>query len=420
MRCYQCGLESPLDGMFRKKLCPSCKKKRSSILYGIIYALLAVEFVFLAMQGRGYAMQLFGWVLCLYVAVVVHESGHLLGRLVTGVPVWKFTIGRGKLLARRRICGVEFQLRFGLSGSVAGMTLNMRGWRWRRFVCVAFGPLANVGLCLAALHLAGGWGHLPGSVEQIRPFSWEMLAMANGVLFVTNCLYFGNVRTAAGLSQSDTRQMLQLLTKPLPTLSQRQANYYLNLGSILCEGKSYFAAREVFARGVGQLPSNTQLKLGLGQTYLLTGEYETGRAMLRELSSTHTKKDAIRAYVQNNLAWADLMIGGEQKIEEADAASAEAHLLMPWEASIQSTRGLALLERGDVADARPLLQKALQGADRNENKASVLCSLAMAEQRSGNRAQARNYVERARRLDGNCELLARAERELAEMPQQAS
>ena len=82
---------------------------------------------------------------------------------------------------------------------------------------------------------------------------------------------------------------------------------------------------------------------------------------------------------------------------------------------MQSTRGWALVEAGNLAAGIPLLHRSLRGAVYKHDRASVMCTLGIAECRRGRRGRAAQLLRRAKRLDGRCTLLARAESEVNEV-----
>ena len=63
--------------------------------------------------------------------------------------------------------------------------------------------------------------------------------------------------------------------------------------------------------------------------------------------------------------------------------SSEAYSLVPWEPSIQGTRGAVLVERGEIDAGADLLERALSGVEIRTNKASCLANLAIARYRQG-------------------------------------
>ena len=435
MRCDRCEAESPLEGMFkplgrrwfksRRMICPGCVRQREKRDFTIASALGAVVLIALGIVSAlypsdGLFINLSLYLVFMYVAVTIHEIGHAIGHRLTGFGVWQIAIGRGRLLLRGRVGGILLELRLGLGGGVLGTTLDMRGWRWRRLICVVAGPLANLAAFVILLHALGGWDRFWVWPQEAAP--WKVLALCNALMFVVNLLVVSDIRTFFGTVPSDSKQLIQLLFKPLPAVSVRQMTYYIFAAQVRREVKDQEGAKQLLLQGCGQLPAeqSTDLKLMLGAAFLAIREYAFGRAALAELKESYSKQDSFRAMLCNNLAWADLMIGGEAMIAEADAISSEAYALTPWVAAIQSTRGLALLSRGDASGALPLLKQALKGVESAQNKASVLCSMAMAEHELGNLELADQHVRRARRVAPDCDLMERAEARLAKSPENSA
>jgi len=90
--------------------------------------------------------------------VFVHELGHLLAAMAVGIPVERFSVGFGPVLARRRWRGVEYCLSaIPLGGYVMPRIADEAEFFgidvWRRIVFWLGGPAAN--FVFAALLLAG-------------------------------------------------------------------------------------------------------------------------------------------------------------------------------------------------------------------------------------------------------------------------
>ena len=111
-----------------------------------------------------------------------------------------------------------------------------------------------------------------------------------------------------------------------------------------------------------------------------------------------------RAAICNSLAWTDLMMGAQRLGDEIAKSSAEAYFLPPWNASVQSTRGLALVDLGDCAGGLPLLRQSLRRLQSDGSERSVvLCSLANAAHRMGRARAAKRLLRRARGAFSNGE-----------------
>ena len=91
-------------------------------------------------------------------ALILHEGGHAIAALLTGIRTREILVGFGPSLFKVRIRGVAVSLRVLPLG--AGVDIDDDGYRvapaWKKAVLLAAGPAANLLGCLAAL--AGvGW-----------------------------------------------------------------------------------------------------------------------------------------------------------------------------------------------------------------------------------------------------------------------
>lgn len=433
MRCHQCAVESPLADLFVRRrrsfskngpsLCPRCARRRkdtSAIVTVVIAA--AILSVFLIMWLRGSvnpAWDDWNWIRdgALFFAfelicIVPHELAHAAAGRLMGLDIGRITFGRGALLARLVIRGVILDLRaIPIVGSVSGTTRRLTNWRWRMIAYIAAGPIANLILMIVSTVV---WFTSPGpGLAGSRAMSpWMLLALANFAL-LANALWARDVTTAWGKMPSDGRQLLRLLFKPLPEPKVRQRQYFQVRALWLFDLDQNDQMLAVLNEGLQELPSDTVLR-GL-KAIALVGlrQYEAAREILLALLNEHKDRDAQWAMLNNNLAWADLMSERAEWLLEADVASAHACGLLPWVASVESTRGVVLVETGRVDEGIRLLKRALAGADRPASKASILCSLAIAECYRGDLPAARLLAARARRYSPDCEALPRVQKLLS-------
>jgi tetratricopeptide (TPR) repeat protein len=120
-----------------------------------------------------------------------------------------------------------------------------------------------------------------------------------------------------------------------------------------------------------------------------------------------------RAIFLNNLAWANLMAGGDDRLGEADRYSQQAMRLTPWVAAIKGTRGSVLVALGQTGEGLSLLEEAIVENDENADKALNACFLAIGYQKEGNETASRKFLDKVRTLDPQCELMPWVEEQIA-------
>jgi Tfp pilus assembly protein PilF len=111
------------------------------------------------------------------------------------------------------------------------------------------------------------------------------------------------------------------------------------------------------------------------------------------------------------------MLDDARKLGTADELSAQAIASLPKHAHVLGTRGAVLIEKGESVEGQKLVQRALRAHREPFPRASNLACLAIAATREGRTRDAEQLLKRARRMDAECEILPRAERELTAMRQ---
>lgn len=444
MKCSKCGCESPLENLFksngasfqllrrqprvvRLKYCPACVRRDENLGHIVIIALLAFVAALWAVtifrrSGPGGSnlpeldesfVNLMLLMPLQYLCIIPHELGHVAGARLVGIDVLKISFGRGRRIARWLIGSVPIELHpIPIAGFVVGSTASTRLWRLRRIVFSASGPLANLVLVIAGIALGGGWDRFINYASWIHEISpWQDLDVANLVLLLS-ALVPQKVQFVHGETASDGLKLYGLLFKPLPSVAARRKIDLLVRGLHCMWLDKDRCAIRLLRRALREFPRDNELAVNLAVAMMNAGRHQDGIDLVSSGLAVHHTPSAFRATLLNCSAWAKLMIATPDSIAEAGIESAEALRLMPWEASIQSTRGLYLVETGQVSQAIPLLRQAERGAILPEQRACVFCSLAIANLRQGTKHRAAKFIHKARKLDPNCQLLGRAESEM--------
>lgn len=426
MVCEGCGVESQLQSLFVRSrkfvgggyvnLCPVCVTRQRTLELRTVFTLflivIALDLVLVRRHGDAFPINLILLVAFEYLSIIPHELAHAAASWLMRMEVFQITFGIGRRWAHAVVGGTLVEARaIPVCGAVSSSSLNPRFWRLRRGMIVAAGPVANLVICLVGAWMAGGWPRIAELkwIDHLAP--WLMLAMANAILVLANLLGRG---TGIQGIRSDGVQLFNLLFRPLPSVDQRRAVYVRAKAVALWAARAYRQLESLLLH-CGQAFPPDELAQWQSAVDLELEDFEASRAGAMRILESHPEPSPQRAMALNFIAWNDLVAAKSELLPEIEQFSAEAYSLLPWSAAVQSTRGWALVERGDVDAGISLLLQSLRGAAYNHDRASVLCTLAIAEARRGRLKRASHFRRKAKRLDKNCMLLDRADGELKQI-----
>lgn len=350
-------------------------------------------------------------------SVLLHELGHaLVARAVNLRPIVLLS-GAGPRL-RLRLAGVALNLGILPADGLVQVVSEtpQPKLKWRLLAVYMAGPAVFLALWwIGYVPLGHQWMALKaGSDDWMMPGA--ALVIVN-FLFLLSSANPLSVRGDVGTPAGDMMQIARL-----PRLPQAQVNGLVLAAEVtevlqLMALERYAVAFEAARHHRAVSPGNWIARLQLGTLFLLGRDYE---AAFRELSAIRNDPalsgeaglGLAAALVANNYAWACYMLDDPTLLDDADRASAEAYQRRPNAASILGTRGSILVARGRVEEGKPLLQRALKLHYMRAPKATNLVGLALAALQQGHRKRARRLLTDAQRLDPDCELLSRGEREL--------
>jgi len=429
MKCEACGTESPLDACFvrthplltnTQRLCPACARLRRQRLVRSTYVFLLVAgpvCLFAAHAGGPYwPANLLLLVMFLILSVVPHEFGHAIAAMLMRMEVIRIRFGFGSRVAHLYRHGVLIELlEIPLAGFISCSTLNQRGYRWRQVFFILGGPIANIAISLGMFKAIGGWAHVSMADWNSRVSPGLMLAIVNAVIGWGSILPDWSWHT--GLL-SDGAIILKLLLRPLPTVQQRRRSHFNTRLQAINDAGDFKGAEKLILDWRDEIGESEFNRLEMFMQLKAGNSIAKREAVLERLQQL-PQPSVERYWMLNLIAWDDLIVGSSDVLAEADRFSAEAHALAPWDAAIQNTRGWLLAELGQFDEGFALLQKSLKGVVRLQDRASVLCTLAIAEVRRGQYETARDYQRQARRIDSGCGLLPRVAKELESSPQVA-
>ena len=349
------------------------------------------------------------WFLVVFLVVIpIHELGHALAGFLVGYRIRGVVIGVGSPLLAFNVAGVAIRINLLPFG---GLTLGTpRGGSWLRLRLWVFalgGPAANVALCYVLRRL---YGHADAATaEQHR-----LAAVASSASWTVLALNLIPFKTAEGASSDG----YSLFTIPFWKQAQLEEARIVVEALPLLEAlrrddpqAATLPAEELQAR----FPEHRLTASLLGSLRHRQGRSIEALSLWRQALARSTHPRQI-AFLKNNIAFVEVVIGDPANFAEADAYSAAAMAAHPELTPFVGTRGAVLARLGRAAEALPLLRRAAAVAEPGRSQAYNRASLASALAMLGRTAEARRELDDARRMNSACELLQPAEADLRAAP----
>jgi hypothetical protein len=377
---------------------------------GVLLGFVLVTWGLSSRQGTlGWAGSQILWFLVIFLVVIpIHELGHAVAGLLVGHRIRSVVIGVGPPLLAFDLAGVAIRINLLPLGGLTMGTPRASGWlRLRLWIFAAGGPAANVALCYVLQRL---YGHDAAvTVEQHRLAS--VAASASWTVLVLNLIPF---KTGEGQG-SDGHSLLtipfwkrpqieeaRLTVEALPLIEALQ-RHDIDTAAPLAEAlQERFPERRLVASWMGSVRHHQ-------------GRHQEAIVLWRQALAQATHPRQV-AFLKNNIAFAELVLGDPEAFAEADAFSAAALAAHPELTPFVGTRGAVLVRLGRAAEALPLLRRATAAQTPARSQAYNRASLASALAMLGRTAEARQELDEARRMNPACELLEAAEADLRSAP----
>ncbi len=339
-----------------------------------------------------------------YVAMVLpHELGHALTAMALGMRLFTVEIGvLGRVLFEPEILGCEFLFRsVPLGGCVRASPKNLRFVRTKHFFVVAAGPMTNAVALVAVLWLIG-------MSREHAVLCWALAAFVFANIFkLAVGLFPRMVWMPGGRTPNDGLLLLRIFFMPDTALAAWHSSTLVQ-ESLLSLARGRISDAEARLAVVkATYPNDASPEFIEPAIFSEQRRYREAREAYLRLLDKSDLSAAQKPVIQNNIAWADLMIGDESLLGEADRLSQAAIEEIPERPYVRGTRGSVLIELGQIEAGIPLLLQAMR-ENRRENSALNACYLAIAEGKRGNYRSAQQYLATAKRRDTDCPLLDRA------------
>ena len=424
LECRICGAKSrwtdgftSMSNPFRKPhhVCVTCRAYRKKYRdYYISFTWWTAFAIVMGYQLTGSSLEavLFasGVYLSLYLAIVLHEIGHVAAAYAVGadVPVVSFGGGLRAKVVKMRNLFVVFSPT-PTEGLMIPVHSTNRNYRMKACMISLAGPVVNL---LAAL---GGMAILISGGEDLSEYTHGAVliwTVTNLFLGIENLFSFSR-KTALGTQQSDGARIWNIWSKSdeeIRKLLQFQklivASLEFHLGD---KEKALTLVEREIDQGNDSFQARMLMTAALADTGRLNRGIELGRKYLEDDGTGLME----RALFQNNLAFTLFQTGDESDLHEADRLSAQAIETLPMILAIKSTRGSILIATGRYEEGLSLLDDKRFKLEKRGHRASVKAMQAVGLASLGNRDRASRLLSAARSLDPANRQLRTAEAALA-------
>ena len=429
-KCDQCGVESEIELAYRKerrwfglqtrRYCPACLQKRHtqalkrSLLFFILFGIAGLALV-LVNPGNWLGWILLKLVLFLLLSVpliLVHELAHALAGYLLKLRIFAIFIGYGKTLFARRALGINWEIKtFPFGGLTIIGSPPLSYYRFRMFLTLLAGPAVH-GLLFFPLIAVPVILSIFGQAASVAGSMFEVMAWANAIIFLISLFPIKSM-SVYGETGSDGWNLLRIPFLASNEIQDHYASYYVQEAVDAYRQGDLRSAKVWIEKGIAQYPAHPLVLNGLGFILLEAREFARARNTFANLLQSHPDmKPELKFMVQNNIAYANLMVGDPALLAEADTLSAQAYKNAPWMPSIVGTRGAVLVELGQLDEGIAMLKEAMANQSEVQGKAADACLIAIGEIRKGNLVESQRFLDLARSLDPNCYLIERAAAEL--------
>ncbi len=354
------------------------------------YLILVMVGIVLLMMGSGFNVlggffiNIVTMLVGVRIAVIIHETGHLICAKVVGGTPRRMILGRGFKVIQTEFMGVKILLNTNLNSGLAYAAFDdLKFIKWKLAFFTLGGILTNflVGGLLIFLFI--------GIFDILNPvlfFGYANLLVGIFALIPFYIKYQGLKIPTDGLS----------LLK-IPSYDQASLVAHLSVNELLdaydlYEDKNFEASIIAYQNYQAKNEQTKSVNIMLSMAHLKLGNYETSTQLMEELLPLIEEPDFIssKGIIYNGLAWNYLLLN---RLEEAEKYSKLAFENNPAEVYIRGTRASVLIENEQFERGKKLLIQDVNFSFPNSQTLTAAIYLALAYTKLDNPKKASTYLQ---------------------------
>lgn len=310
----------------------------------------------------------------LRISIILHELGHYIISIMTGIKSRRIVLGIGKEILRFKINGSTLIINKNLVAGANYLHLQDTSFfRIKLFVTSIGGIIVNSTLCLFAIYIVSLGTDNP---TDICVLVGETLLVANFTLLLSAIIPWKPKFMGVPMPNDGLLAINALFA------SKNHYKEYKISGKIIdfleqYEVRDYNKCLNILNELIEAYPDLVVPKINLSLVYLELERYSESEALLKDIlkDEANTRFELL---IKNNLAWTLLLKDDIASLEEADKISAEAYKKHNKFYNLLGTRGCILIELGRFEEGQNLLFKAEKHKQNPQNDIAGLTYLAYA------------------------------------------
>ncbi len=432
IRCEYCGFiyDSPEPFVRKRRFfiapakyyCKSCESFAidNALIKYLLFRLLWIGYALFAYHVQGYPQ--LAWLIVNLVlmgflgffVVLIHEAGHALTALALKIRLLGIEVGQGQKLLSFKV--FDYPLTINKLPFLGGFTYvvfkDKEESVWKMSLVYLAGPLTNLVIFLGLLVFVG-------MEELLRPIAYgfqgieifTILAFDNIVTFFRNIIPRSFIVNGIKYD-NDGKFLIKSIFKRREVYEALRVKTLYQNGFEAYNEKLFDTAEKWFGKGTEEYPDSLFFKYWRVASMYGNKNYQSALKSLENIigegfENVNNDEKYYIAHTYNLYAWVTYIQDDASKYDVALKYTKKAFDMSDNDPAILDTRGSIDIQFNNLESGEKLLWQSIKLSPLLPSKTSSLCSLAMAEIKSGNIARARDIYNLIIKMDQAPELLPR-------------
>lgn len=345
-----------------------------------------------------------------YAAIIVHELGHVIAARAVGIEITHITIGHWRKLVSFPIGATTFTLRAAPASGYVVPKLSVSLLSAPRVIPFLLAGVIAQGIVIGLITLFPRPTTITSFNDLLHAYIYVDIVIIGGFHALTNLWPFEGWVGGEKLP-SDGMLLLRLWKDRHQKPAQRQLISEFQKLTVLCESRDFSAALRLTEQMAKDNPANLELlRLG-GMLQMECGNLDKAETIWRDLLKQPIGTSAFAASVFDALCCLPLYYGRKDLLGEAEAWANTAIRCAPSAITLKGTHGSILIELGRIDEGIKVLRDVAKRSECQIDQVISAAYLSKAFRLTGDHAEAKQWMDKAREINSGHAVVKRLERE---------